>query len=72
MQAHRAEATLSEDGVLTLHDLPFHRGEVVEVIVLPFGTPAASSGSRYPLRDTPVTLVAPTEPVADADWEAAG
>ena len=71
MQAHRAEAILSEDGVLTLHDIPFRRGELVEVIVLPFATPAAS-GSRYPLRGTPVMLVAPTEPVADADWEAAG
>jgi hypothetical protein len=71
MQAHRTEATLSEDGVLTLRDIPFRRGESVEVIVLPFPAPAAS-GSRYPLRGTPVTLVLPTEPVADADWEAAG
>ncbi len=71
MQAHRVETTLSEDGVITLRDIPFHRGESVEIIVLPF--PAATgSGSRYPLRGSPVTLVAPTEPVADADWEAAG
>ncbi len=69
MQAHRAETTLSEDGVITLRDLPFRRGESVEVIVLPF---PAASGSRYPLRGTKVTLLAPTEPVADADWEAAG
>jgi len=71
VQAHRAETTLSEDGVLTLRDLPFRRGESVEVIVLPFATPAGP-GSRHPLRGTPVTLVAPTEPVSDADWEAAG
>ena len=71
MQAHRAEATLAEDGVITLRDIPFRRGESVEVIVLPFAT-AEVSGSRYPLRGTPVTLLAPTEPVADADWEAAG
>ena len=71
MQAHRAETTVSEDGVITLRDIPFRRGESVEVIVLPFATPAAS-GSRYPLRGTPVTLVAPAEPVAEADWEAAG
>ena len=71
MQAHRTETTLSEDGVLTLHDIPFRRGESVEVIVLPFSTPAASSSLR-PLRGTPVTIIAPTEPVADADWEAAG
>jgi len=71
MLAHRTETTLSEDGVLTIHDLPFRRGESVEVIVLPFAT-LPTSGSRYPLRGTPVTLIAPTEPVADADWEAAG
>ncbi|MEY4200225.1 MAG: hypothetical protein RLZZ265_1965 [Verrucomicrobiota bacterium] len=71
MQAHRAETTLAEDGVLTLHGVPFHRGESVEVIVLPFPTPVPT-GSRHPLRGTPVKLVAPTEPVADADWEAAG
>jgi hypothetical protein len=26
MQAHRAEAVLSEDGVITLRDIPFRRG----------------------------------------------
>ena len=71
MQAHRAETTLSEDGVITLRDIPFRRGESVEVIVLSFSAVAASS-SRYPLRGTPVTLLSPTQPVADADWEAAG
>lgn len=71
MQAHRAETTLTEDGLITLRDVPFRRGESVEVIVLPFpaaGTPT----SRYPLRGTPVKLSAPTEPVAETDWEAAG
>jgi len=71
MQAHRAETTLSEDGVITLRDIPFRRGDSVEVIVLPFSTGAAS-GSPRPLRGTPVTLLSPTEPVADADWESAG
>ncbi len=71
MQAHRAETTLSEDGVITLRDIPFRRGESVEVIVLPFAA-AATSGSRYPLRGTPVTLLSPTEPVAEADWGAVG
>ena len=70
VQAHRAETTLAEDGVVTLRDLPFRRGESVEIIVLPF-TMTASAGVRYPLRGTPVTLLAPTEPVAEADWEAA-
>ncbi len=71
MQAHRTEATLSQDGVITLRDIPFRRGDSVEIIVLPFA-PASASGSRFPLRGTPVTLLNPTEPVADAEWEAAG
>lgn len=69
MQAHRTETTLAEDGVITLRDIPFRRGESVEVIVLPTST-AAGPGSRQPLRGTPVTLLAPIEPVAATDWEA--
>ena len=46
MQAHRAETTLSEDGVITLRDIPFRRGESVEVIVLPFSAIAAAGSSR--------------------------
>lgn len=69
MQAHRIETTLSEDGVITLRNIPFHRGESVEVIVLSFPE-SIGSNSRYPLRGSPVILVSPTEPVADADWEA--
>jgi hypothetical protein len=71
MQAHRVEAMVSEDGVLTLRDIPFRCGESVEVLVLPFSAVAAS-GSRYPLRGTPVMLLSPTKSVAGADWEAAG
>lgn len=69
MQAHRVETTISEDGMLTLRDIPFHRGESVEVIVLPHSL-ISTARPQYPLRGTPVVLLAPTEPVADADWEA--
>jgi hypothetical protein len=34
MNAYKAEAILSEDGALTLKDLPFHVGDAVEVIIL--------------------------------------
>ena len=66
MQAHRAETTVTEDGIITLRDVPFRRGESVEVIILPFPAPAPGH-ARYPLRGTPVKLVAPTEPLVDAD-----
>ena len=71
MQAHRAETTLSEDGVITLRDIPFRRGDSVEVIVLAFPV-VDNTGSRYPLRGTPVALLQPSEPVANGDWEAEG
>ena len=69
MQAHRAEATVSEDGTIIVRGLPFRHGESVEVIVLPFST-GTQSEFCHPLRGTPVTLLSPTEPVAEADWEA--
>jgi hypothetical protein len=34
MNAYKVETILSEDGVLTLKDLPFHVGDAVEVIIL--------------------------------------
>lgn len=70
MQAHRAETIISNDGVLTLHGLPFRRGESVEVIVLPFVMHTTAT-SRYPLRGTPISFYSPTEPVAESEWEAA-
>jgi len=35
MQAYRVETTVEPDGSLTVRDLPFVKGEKVEVIVLP-------------------------------------
>ena len=72
MQAHRTETKLSEDGVITLRDLPFQRGESVEVIILPVAASPKTSVNRYPLRGTKVTLIGPTDPVAKSDWEANG
>ncbi len=71
MNAHHVETTLSEDGVITLRDIPFRRGDSVEIIVLPF-TATGTSDARYPLRGAPVILRSPTEPVADAGWGTTG
>ena len=69
MQAHRVETRLKRDGMLTLRDLPFQAGEVVEVIIL--AQPAASPRqNRYSLRGRPVRYECPTEPVAQEDWDA--
>ena len=70
MQAYRVETTLMQDGTLTLHNLPLRAGEAVEVIIL-VQPPTALRHPQYPLRGMPIRYVNPTEPVAQADWEAA-
>ena len=67
---YRFQTVLTEDRTLTLTDLPFRAGDVVEVIVLPRLPPAADP-SRYPLHGTPIRYDRPTDPVAEEDWEAA-
>lgn len=69
MEAHRIATMLTQDGTLVLENLPFHAGETVEVII--FGEPVRPGGhTPYALRGTPVRYTLPSEPVADADWEA--
>jgi hypothetical protein len=67
-KSHRAEATLLEDGAITLRDLPFRRAESVEVILTPFAAPP--NVTRHPLWGTPVELIDPMFPVAEEDWDA--
>ena len=65
--AHRIETVLSEDGKLSLDQLPFRAGQSVEVIVLPT---AQAVPAAHTLRGTVLRYDHPTEPVADADWDA--
>jgi hypothetical protein len=52
---------------LSLDRLPFRAGQAVEVIVLPVPGPAPAG---QPPRGTLVRYGRPTEPVAEADWDA--
>jgi hypothetical protein len=63
--AHRVELVLTEDGKLSLDQLPFRSGQAVEVIVLP--APSARSVTNT-LLGSVVRYDCPTNPVADADW----
>lgn len=69
MQAYRIETTITETGQLTLSNLPFQKGETIEVIILPHPAQLPRQNS-YPLRGTPIVYIDPTEPVAESDWEA--
>ena len=54
MQAYRVETTVSEDGVLTLENLPFHAGETIEVIIL--AQPVATRPGSIPLSMDPIKI----------------
>lgn len=69
MPTHRTEATLQQDGTLTLEHLPFRAGQAVEVIILP-RSDTARSVELYSLRGTPYRYERPTDPAAEEDWEA--
>ena len=69
MRAYRVEKKISPNGALQLDALPFHEGELVEVIVLAREEkPAQAAGSS--LKGTVIEYINPTEPVAEEDWEA--
>ncbi|MBA3531197.1 MAG: hypothetical protein H0T73_04665 [Ardenticatenales bacterium] len=69
MQAHRLETKLTEDGTITLSNLPFQAGESVEIIIL--SSPATLvQQNRYPLRGKAIRYDNPTVPIAQDDWEA--
>jgi hypothetical protein len=70
MASFNAIVKMEREGELTLHSLPFHSGEQVQVTVEP-----ASSESpgldRFPLRGTPYRYDDPFEPaVSVEDWNA--
>ena len=69
MHAHRIETTINQDGTLTLNGIPFQAGDEVEVIILQRPT-KPDGNSPYPLRGQPVQYDAPTEPVAENEWDA--
>lgn len=69
MQAYRIETTVTQDGTLTLKDLPLRSGETVEVIIL-VQAPARESAQPYPLRGKLVHYDKPMEPVAETEWDA--
>ena len=69
MKAHRIEATLTENGTLTIKNLPFQAGDVVEVIILERLSGTLNS-NPYPLRGTVIRYDDPFEPATPLeDWE---
>lgn len=70
MNAHRIETALTENGKLSLQNLPFKKGDEVEIIILDRSSSKNITDS-YPLRGTVIRYDDPFEPAASAeDWEA--
>lgn len=69
MNVHRVEATINQDGTLTLEGLPFRAGDLVEVIILDRSVKPAGK-DPYPFRGKPIKYDDPTEPVAQEEWGA--
>lgn len=63
----RIEAKIEPNGTIVLHDLPFHEGDKV-MVVITTQPDNPSSNSDYSLRGLPVEYKDPFDPVAESDW----
>ena len=71
MSTFRVDATLTEDGKITLDDLPFQAGDSVEIIIVPRANqPTEKHPYRSPLEGKVIYYDGPTDPIAQEDWEA--
>lgn len=68
MDEIRIETIVDEHGEVHLTKLPFAAGEAVEVTIVPQS--AQQPGNDFPLRGVPIAYERPTDPVAEADWDA--
>jgi hypothetical protein len=67
METYKTDAIVGEDGTVTVTNLPFHKGERVEVILLQRTRGSGRTGS-YPLRGESLTYADPFGSVAEEDW----
>jgi len=69
MNAYKVETILTENGQLVLENLPFKKGEAVEVIILEH-CQSSSNFNNYPLVGKVIQYDRPYEPATDIeDWE---
>ena len=68
MNTHRLEIALTENGKITLDNLPFQAGETVE-IVISLQQKISSPHNSFPLEGSVSHYDDPFEPVAEDEWE---
>lgn len=71
MDIFRTKAKMAEDGSLTIKDLPFNKGEQVNVIVQRHRNNDPTH-ARYPLRGTLLKYEQPFSSVDEDEWDALG
>jgi hypothetical protein len=70
MNSHRIKTALTENGKLSLQNLPFNKGDKVEIIILQQSTSTTNSDS-FPLKNTVISYNDPFEPaIFPEDWDA--
>jgi hypothetical protein len=68
MEAYRTNAVVHDDGTVVIGNLPFRKGQRLEVILLE-QTRVREGAASYALRGEPVTYVDPFDSVAQDEWE---
>jgi hypothetical protein len=69
MNVHRIETSLTENGKLSLQNLPFKKGDEVEIIILE-RSPSKTNSNSYSLRGTVIRYDDPFESATSPDdWE---
>jgi len=68
MQTYHIETTMTNDGTLTINELPFHSGEKIEIILRRCNHEKQSK-EKYPLRGKLIRYDNPYESVAENDYD---
>ena len=69
MNPHKIETTLTENGKLLIDNIPFKKGESVEVIIIKQSA-KPSDINQYPLAGKVIKYDNPLEPATDIeDWD---
>lgn len=70
MIAHKVEATVDQNGSVTITNLPFASGEAIEVILIRKQPLHRRTTKRKLLKGTLLKYLDPFAPVALEDWDA--
>lgn len=69
MESYHVETTINPGGILMIRNLPFHSGDVVEVVIRSTKKSNNRKNNRYPLHGKPIQYEKPFESVAEDEWE---